>query len=65
MIGLAIGLLILKFYKQPLQVIYEYPHPQNIKENIYKDPNGTCYTYSVKEVNCDANEGNLRFYPIQ
>jgi hypothetical protein len=64
-VGICTGLAVLYLYKQPQQIVYEYPHPHNMKESIYKDPNGICYTYSVKEVNCDTNENTLRFYPIQ
>ena len=52
-------------YKAPRKTIYEYPHPQNVNERVYRDENGVCYKYSAKKVDCDANEATLRQYPIQ
>jgi hypothetical protein len=65
LVGIALGLVVLYTYKQPKQIVYDYPHPHNLKEKVYKDLNGVCYTYTVEEVGCDANEGTLRPYPIQ
>lgn len=62
--GLIVGLFLLFFYTTPPIVIYTYPNPKG-DTHIYKDKNASCYTYSSKEVNCDANEGTLRPYPIQ
>lgn len=63
--GMAIGVLLLFFYNAPRKIIYDYPHPQNITDRVYRDNNGICYTYSSKKVECDANEATLRQYPIQ
>jgi hypothetical protein len=63
--GLAIGFLILIAYKPPKKMIYEYPHPENVKDRVYKDRNGVCYKYIAEKVNCDANESTLKEYPIQ
>lgn len=65
LIGIAIGLCIVLFYRPPPQIIYEYPHPQNIKNRVYKDTNGICYKYNSQKVDCDANESTLKSYPIQ
>ena len=46
-------------------MIYEYPHPQNAENRIFKDKNAVCYSYKSKEVSCDANEGTLKQYPLQ
>ena len=64
-VGLAVGLGLLFYYKAPRKTIYEYPHPQNVNERVYRDDNGVCYKYSSKKVECDANEAKLRQYPIQ
>lgn len=64
-IGLAVGYLILLVYKPEKQEIKQYPHPSDAKGKVFKDKNGTCYTYSVHEVSCDANESTLKEYPIQ
>jgi len=52
-------------YKPQKQVIHQYPHPNDSQGKVYKDPNGTCYSYSVHEVDCDANEATLKEYPLQ
>jgi hypothetical protein len=64
-IGLAVGGLLLLFFKPPKDVIYKYPHPKTIEQLIYKDNNKACYKYNVQEVNCDKNEGTLTEYPLQ
>ena len=56
---------MLLYYKPPRKTVYEYPHPQNVNERVYRDENGVCYKYSANKVDCDANEGTLRAYPIQ
>ena len=63
--GMALGAAMLLYYKPPRKTIYEYPHPQNVNERVYRDENGVCYKYSAKGVDCDANEATLRQYPIQ
>ena len=63
--GLVAGYLILKFYKPPKQTVMEYPHPNNIKDRVYKDANGVCYSYTSTEVNCDENEATLKQYPLE
>ncbi len=63
--GLALGLVLLFFWKQKPEVIEAYPHPSNVEKNVYRDPNGVCYKYQSKEVDCDKNEATLKAYPIQ
>jgi hypothetical protein len=63
--GMAVGVAMLLCYTAPRKTIYEYPHPQNVNERVYRDENGVCYKYSAKKVDCDANEATLRQYPIQ
>ncbi|NBV77661.1 hypothetical protein EBR66_05875 [bacterium] len=63
--GICVGLLMIFYYEPGRNIIYQYPHPQNIKDRVYRDTNGICYTYTSKKVNCDANESTLRPYPIQ
>jgi hypothetical protein len=63
--GILIASLVFLVYKPQQQIIKKYPHPTDTEGKVYKDPNGTCYRYSVHEVNCDANEATLKDYPIQ
>jgi hypothetical protein len=65
LIGTAIGYAIIKWYKSPPQIIYDYPHPNNVKDRVYSDKAGVCYSYTSVEVDCDKNEGTLQPYPLQ
>ena len=64
-IGLGLGILVFAFYKPQKQVIHQYPHPEDAKNRVFRDPNGTCYKYLTHEVDCSANEATLKDYPIQ
>jgi hypothetical protein len=63
--GLVLAGLVFMVYKPEKQVIRQYPHPSDTNSKTFKDPNGLCYKYTSHEVNCDANEGTLKEYPIQ
>jgi len=52
-------------YKPEKQVIHQYPHPSEASKKVFRDHNGACYTYTSHAVDCDANEGTLKDYPIQ
>lgn len=65
LLGFALGIIGILFYKEKPRVIIKYPHPTNVESLVYKDPNGVCYTYKSKEVSCDANEPTLKPYPLQ
>jgi hypothetical protein len=64
-VGVLVGVAVLLFYKAPRKVVYEYPHPQNVNDRVYRDENGVCYKYNSQKVGCDANEATLKQYPIQ
>ena len=64
-VGLAVGFLVVFYYKPPPTIVHEYPHPQNVKDRVYKDNNGVCYRYDSKAVDCDKNEDTLKLYPLQ
>jgi len=61
-VGIIVGYVLLHYYTAEKPVVYEYPHPSTKK--TYKDRNGQCYSYSATEVDCDANEANLKPYPV-
>ena len=63
--GLIIGIIVLRFVKTDPVVIYDYPHPDTVKQRVYRDKNGACYKYTALEVNCDENEKTLKPYPLQ
>ena len=63
--GLVIGYLFFIYYKADAHITYEYPHPDNVKDRVYKDHNGVCYSYTSQTVDCDKNEDTLKPYPLQ
>jgi hypothetical protein len=63
--GVAIAAVVFMIYKPEKQIIHKYPHPSDAASKIFKDPNGVCYKYSSRDVNCDANEATLKEYPVQ
>lgn len=65
LVGFCIGIVGILFWKPKPAIIIKYPHPTNVKDLVYRDPNGVCYKYNVKDVNCDANETTLQPYPLQ
>lgn len=65
LLGVTVGIVGLLFWKEKPHVVIKYPHPSNVQSLTYKDPNGICYKYESKEVNCDKNEGTLTPYPLQ
>lgn len=65
LMGVAIGIAGLLYWKEKPTVVQKYPHPSNVEQNVYKDPNGICYKYKSTEVDCDNNEGSIKPYPIQ
>ena len=64
-IGFMVGVVGILFWKDKPRVIVKYPHPSNVEHLVYRDPNGVCYKYTSKEVNCDKNESTLSPYPLQ
>jgi hypothetical protein len=65
LLGFVVGIVGILVWKPKPRVIIKYPHPTNVEQVTYKDPNGVCYTYKAKEVSCDANETTLKPYPLQ
>jgi hypothetical protein len=63
--GIGIGILLFFFYKTPPQIVYKYPHPDTVKDRVYRDKDGICYSYTSLEVDCDKNEETLKEYPLQ
>ena len=64
-LGLTIGGVLFMVYKPSKEVVKQYPHPKDSSDKVFKDPAGACYKYTTHEVDCDANEGTLKDYPIQ
>lgn len=64
-LGSIVGIVGILFWKEKPRVIVRYPHPSNVTGLVYRDPNGMCYKYKSKEVDCDKNEVSLTPYPLQ
>lgn len=62
---MIIGVALIVYYNAPPAVIYEYPHPQNVNNRVYRDKNNVCYSYTSVKVDCDENESTLKQYPLQ
>ena len=63
--GLAAGLFLVYILKPAPMVIMKYPNLENTADVIYKDRNGTCFQYSVNEVDCDKSEDRIKPFPLQ
>lgn len=64
-LGFVLGFLLLRFVKFEPPKVYDYPHPDTVKNRVYRDKNGVCYRYTSMEVSCDKNEATLKPYPLQ
>jgi hypothetical protein len=63
--GIIIAIIVFSTYKTEPHSIFQYPHPDNIHERVYKDKNNVCYAYTAEEANCNDNESTLKQYPLQ
>ncbi len=63
--GLAIGLFFVYILKPTAVVVMKYPNLDNAKTTVYRDRNGTCFQYDLKEVDCDKSEDRIKPYPLQ
>jgi hypothetical protein len=64
LVGLVIGIVGIYFIKPSEKIVYKYPNPENAGKITYKDKNGVCYKYNVKEVDCDKNVARMKDYPL-
>jgi hypothetical protein len=65
LLGFAVGMFIVYILKPSAVVVVKYPNLENADHVVYRDRNGTCFKYDVKEVNCDAAEDRIKPYPLQ
>jgi hypothetical protein len=63
--GIVTAIIFEYVIKPEKKVIFKYPHPKTAAETIYKDKNGVCFKYDVKDVSCDKNESRLKDFPLQ
>jgi hypothetical protein len=63
--GLAIGLFVVYILKPAPMVVIKYPNLDNAGKVTYRDRNGACFRYSIREVDCDAEEDRIKPYPLQ
>jgi len=64
LMSFAFGIFIVYILKPTPIIIIKYPNIENAGKLIYKDRNGTCFVYETKEVDCNANEGRIRAFPL-
>lgn len=63
--GLAVGIFVVYILKPAPMVIQKIPNLENAGSLVYKDRNGTCFTYDAKEVNCDKVEDKIKPFSLQ
>lgn len=59
LISLFVGLAYAYFSSPEPQVVIKYPTPFNIKDTIYRDKNGVCYKYKIREVDCPNDRSKI------
>jgi hypothetical protein len=65
LMGLSIGLFCVYILKPSPVVVVKYPNIDNAGKTIYRDRNGTCFLYDLKDVDCDKAEDRIKPYPLQ
>jgi hypothetical protein len=65
LMGLAGGIFIVYILKPAPMVVMRYPNLDNAEKTVYRDRNGTCFRYDVKQVDCDKEEDRIKPYPLQ
>jgi hypothetical protein len=64
LMGFTFGMFIVYILKPAPFVVNKYPNLDNVKDTVYRDRNGTCFQYDIKEVDCDKAE-DIKQYPLQ
>lgn len=64
LVSLLIGLLYSYWSTPTVTSIIKYPTPFNIHNTVYKDINGVCYKYKIREVNCPADHSKIAKFDI-
>ncbi len=64
LLGLIVGIFGIYYAAPTMAVVMKYPAPDMVDKLIYKDKNGMCYKYGVKDVNCDSNESRMKSFPL-
>lgn len=64
-LGLVLGIIGIYWVKPEREVVVKYPTPEKAGSTIYKDKNGVCYKYETRKVDCDANAGRMKNFPLE
>lgn len=62
-IGIIVGIILLVLFKDQKIELIDYPKPNDTR--VFTDLNGMKFSYRTTEVDCDKNEGTIKFYPLQ
>ena len=63
--GLAVGIFVVYILKPAPMVIHKIPNLENAGELVYKDRNGTCFSYDAKQVDCNKVEDKLTPFSLE
>lgn len=63
--GLTVGIFCVFVLKPAPTVITQFPNIENAGKIVYRDRNGTCFTYETHTVDCDKSEDRITPYPLQ
>ncbi len=64
-LGIIIGIIAQFVVVPEKKVIVRYPEPSKAEAMIFRDSNGACFKFKTTEVDCKANEGVLKDFPLQ
>ena len=62
LVSFAVGLFFVYIHGSDLKPIYIYPTPENMRNVLFKDNAGNCFTYKSMEVDCTEN---VKEIPVQ
>lgn len=65
LLGIAIGIIAQLVIVPEKKVVVKYPEPSKTEALVFRDSNGTCFKFNASEVDCNANEGVLKDFPLQ
>ena len=65
LLGIAIGIIAQFVIVPEKKVVVRYPEPSKADALTFRDSNGTCFKFNAVEVDCKANESEVKDFPLQ